>query len=275
MSEHRYNLDDVEWPTTTFDLRSHSIIIGKRGSEAHGTWQPPTDPTSIDDRDLMCIVVPPLDSYFGLHAWDSAESIKGCWDVVAYEAKKFINLLVKQNPNVLSLLWLRDEDYLHLTDEGRILVEHRTLFRSKAAFMSFSGYANGQLSRMTHIENGQSKGTPRFATGYLGAKRKALVEKHGYDVKNAAHLIRLLRMGEEFLLTGRLNVWREDRDQLIEIKRGEWPLELVASEARRLFAKCREAAEKSPLPATIDMEKVNALTVDVIEKTLWRRKEIG
>jgi len=35
--------------------------------------------------------------------------------------------------------------------------------------------------------------------GYLGDKRKQLVLKHGYDAKNAAHLIRLLRMGIEFL----------------------------------------------------------------------------
>lgn len=36
-------------------------------------------------------------------------------------------------------------------------------------------------------------------SGYMGEKRKAMVRKYQYDVKNAAHLIRLLRMGAEFL----------------------------------------------------------------------------
>jgi len=34
--------------------------------------------------------------------------------------------------------------------------------------------------------------------GYMGKKRRELVMRVGYDAKNAAHLIRLLRMGIEF-----------------------------------------------------------------------------
>lgn len=45
-------------------------------------------------------------------------------------------------------------------------------------------------------------------SGYMGEKRKAMVRKYQYDVKNAAHLIRLLRMGTEFLTTGELQVYR-------------------------------------------------------------------
>ena len=42
-----------------------------------------------------------------------------------------------------------------------------------------------------------------------------MVWKYQYDVKNAAHLIRLLRMGTEFLETGRLQVYRTtDADEL-------------------------------------------------------------
>jgi len=67
----------------------------------------------------------------------------------------------------------------------------------------------------------------------MGTKRKMLVEKYGYDCKNAAHLIRLLRMGVEFLKDGRLYVMREDAKQLIEIKRGEWTLEQVKAVVRQ------------------------------------------
>jgi len=39
-------------------------------------------------------------------------------------------------------------------------------------------------------------------SGYMGEKRKAMARKYQYDVKNAAHLIRLLRMGSEFIVSG-------------------------------------------------------------------------
>lgn len=39
----------------------------------------------------------------------------------------------------------------------------------------------------------------------MGEKRKQLVAKHGYDTKNASHLIRLLRMGMEFLTVEEIN----------------------------------------------------------------------
>ena len=71
--------------------------------------------------------------------------------------------------------------------------------------------------------------------GYMGEKRKALVDKYKFDTKNASHCIRLLRMCMEALITGEVHVFREDASQLLEIKRGRWSLEQVKAEADRLF----------------------------------------
>jgi hypothetical protein len=98
----------------------------------------------------------------------------------------------------------------------------------------------------------------------MGAKRKALMEKYGYDTKNAAHLIRLLRMGMEFLKDGELNVTREDASQLLEIKRGEWTLEQVKAEAERGFNLAEQAYLASNLPKYPDVDKINKLAVTVI-----------
>src|SRR2546426_550851 len=79
-------------------------------------------------------------------------------------------------------------------------------------------------------------------SGYMGEKRKAIVRKYQYDVKNAAHLIRLLRMGIEFLETGQLQVFRTtDAEELKRIKRGEWTLEEVKQQAEQLFRGIDEA----------------------------------
>lgn len=265
MSDNRYDLEQVLWPDLPFDLMTHAVLIGKRGSEAHGTYVPPEAGShGTDDRDIMAVCVPPISYYFGVKSWDGTDSIKDVWDVCTYSLRKYVSLLVKQNPNVVSLLWLRVEDYLHCSEEGKLLVDHRDVFSSKKAFASFAGYANDQLKRMMNVENGQSKGTPRYATGFLGAKRKALVEKYGYDTKNAAHLIRLLKMGTEFIRDGVMNVYREkDAAEIINIKLGRWPLSEVKNYSDQLFAEFRAAYEKSPLPEEPDLEVIDSVSTMV------------
>jgi hypothetical protein len=101
--------------------------------------------------------------------------------------------------------------------------------------------------------------------GYTGSKRKEIIEKIGYDCKNAAHLIRLLRMGIEFLNDGALYVEREDAPQLLDIKRGKWTLDQVKFEADRLFKLSDEAYIRSKLPSKLDENKINQLCMDIIE----------
>jgi len=238
-------------------LREHSILLGYRGSIAHGMYVPPKNPTSIDDKDLMGVCVLPLDHYFGLREFGSngtKEIKEDEWDIVVYEATKFVRLLAQGNPNVLSMLWLAPNYYLHMTDAGRLLIENRQLFVGKHVYHSFTGYAHSQLHRMTH----------NAFQGHMGEKRRQLVERFGYDTKNAAHLIRLLRMGIEFLVEGELHVLREDAKQLLEIKRGEWTLEQVLKEADDGFRLAKEAMIHSALPVRPDFDAVNELCVQVL-----------
>jgi hypothetical protein len=51
----------------------------------------------------------------------------------------------------------------------------------------------------------------RGTSGTWG-KRRRNVERFGYDVKHGAHVVRLQRMGAEFLRTGRFNVDRTGMD---------------------------------------------------------------
>lgn len=102
--------------------------------------------------------------------------------------------------------------------------------------------------------------------GYMGDKRKQLVLEHGYDSKNAAHLIRLLRMCREFMETGELTVFRPDADELLEIKRGEWPLEKVKAQADLAFEECRRARDASSLRDEPDRQGAEALLVNLLRK---------
>jgi len=242
-------------------LDEWAILTAWRGSIAHGTYVPSSDPGSIDDKDVMAVCVPPIEYYFGLRQFGSAgtrEIKRGEWDIVVYEARKFIRLLSQGNPNVLMMLWLEEEDYMKIAPAGRLLIENRRLFSGRHVYKAFTGYAYNQLQQMTQ----------QAFRGYMGAKRKALVEKHGYDCKDAAHLIRLLRMGIEFLRDGQLCVRRQDAAELLAIKRGEWSLERVKAEAERGFRLAEQAFAASTLPPGPDLDAINNLAVEVIRRAL-------
>ena len=105
-----------------------------------------------------------------------------------------------------------------------------------------------------------------YSGGYMGQKRRELVRRVGYDAKNAAHLIRLLRMGIEFLTEGTMHVERADAPELFDIKRGTWSLEKVKAEAERLFQLSQEAYVRSTLPAEPDTARAERLCVEMISE---------
>lgn len=224
-----------------FPLEPNCIILGMVGSHSHGTYLPPEDPHAVDDVDFMGIVIPPAEFQLGTSEWEGWNWQFEELDVVVYSLRKATRLLLKANPNILGLLWLRSEDYAHVDDRGEGLIALRGSFSSREAYPAFVGYAHGQLKRMTafdearmneyefltnhlrddlgldvsevlradreklvHLSAGDSHNLAKLQSfralhkqhfsGYQGAKRKAIVRQHGYDTKNAAHLIRLLRM---------------------------------------------------------------------------------
>jgi len=297
-----------------FPLEPHLIVLALMGSHSHGTYIPPEEPDAIDDVDLMGFVVPPLAYHIGLPRWEHWRLQVDELDVVLYSLDKAVRLLLKSNPNIVGLLWLRADEYVHLHATFELLHARRAVFSSQAAADSFAGYAYDQLKRMEafdlermaeyeavtreirargplpevleadkakleHIARnwGVSLETlHRFRklhhehfSGYMGEKRKAMVRKYQYDVKNAAHLIRLLRMGIEFLETGELQVFRtSDADELKRIKRGGWTLEQVKEQAERLFGRIEEARARSPLPPRPDEAAANELLMEIHRRVL-------
>lgn len=228
------------------------ILLGWRGSVAHGVYLNPDDPSSVDDRDLMGIVIGPLECYFGLKEWGSrgTKEIRiGDWDVVHYEIRKMFSLLLQGNPNVVSLLWLQPDMYLIEKNYGSWMVQNRDIFSSKKMWNAFEGYAWSQHERM---KRGEFK-------GHMSSKRQALFDKHGYDCKAAAHMIRLVRMAAEFYEEGRINVYREDSRELLDIKIGGWSVDKVQSEFELTIARASEACRRSYVKEEPDYEAANKL----------------
>ncbi len=233
-------------------------ISGYRGSFAHGTAG-----DVIDDIDVGGVFIAPVENYFGLTHIEHVDRVcvADKYDFCLYEIRKYFRLMLKSNPNVLSWLFLPENMYLDMAPWGRYIVKNRHIFMSKAMYKSYGGYAYGQLKRMTR---------PCTNQAFQGKKRRERFEKFGYDCKNAAHLIRLLRMGIEALTSGEIQVERNDAVELKEIKYGEWSLEKVGSEAERLQKLLDEAYVRSPLPPKPDFKKAEELLVEILDAQYGR-----
>lgn len=237
-------------------LPERVILLGFRGSVVHGTYRPPENPNSVDDIDLMAVHVGPLEHYLGFRrkGQETVDESSGPWDVVSYEVRHYFKLLRKNNPNVQQLLWTPERFIVQATDLGQRLRTRREMFLSKQAYDAFNGYAYSQYQKLEKKDH----------RGYMGQKRKKLVERHGYDTKYASHLIRLIRMGCEYLRAGKVQLPRPDADELLAIKRGEWTLQEVRDAAREGFDALEKARDESPLPETAHHDEIEGLLMRTV-----------
>lgn len=233
-------------------LPNNILLLAYSGSISYGTYRPNSHPNSIDDKDVMGIAFGDYRDYLGFGHYSHTVIKQGEWDVTVYEIKRFFALLLKNNPNVMSLLW--SPSYLITTPFSSELIYQRDIFSSKLAAKSYGGYAHDQLVKMKTFQR----------EGYMGEKRKQLVTKFGYDTKNASHCIRLLRQGIFFLRYGIIEVQRRDAEELLEIKNGEWPIEKVQAEAEKLFAELKQAETDSFLPEQPNIKAAEKLLMRLL-----------
>lgn len=241
---------------------SNVILAGIRGSDSHGTKLPSDHPRSTDDTDVFGVAVHPTEWYLGLGGYSSPKR-KLSWDTAGehydhliHDVRKFFSLLLKGNPNVHCWLWVEPEDVPHIEPAGQLILDNRELFLSRHCFNALAGYARAQMHKMDR----------KRYQGYQGAKRKELVRELGYDVKHAAHCVRLLKMGIELATTGRMSSRRPDAETVIlmAIKAGDWSYRQTERLCENLWKRFRDAEALSDLVEDPDYDRANALLVEVI-----------
>jgi len=96
---------------------------------------------------------------------------------------------------------------------------------------------------------------------------------HGqnYDSKNMMHTIRLLQSCEQIFKTGSLNIRVENRDELLDIKAGNWPYEAVMKKAEELIRSIEYYHSVSALPEFPDLVKTTEILVAIREE-LYKNK---
>lgn len=210
------------------------------------------------DIDIRGVCIAPIDYYLGLHRFENQESTRirsdgKEEDVVIYNLNKFIDLAaVKCNPNIIEMLFVEKNHILFKNQIGEDLLSIRDKFLSKKAYYSFGGYAYSQLMKIKNRTYPNSD------------KRRQDIEKYGFSLKHAVHLVRLLKMGIEILVDGKVEVLRHDNNELLDILRGKRTLREVEDLAEHLRKLLDEAYVRSPLPTHPDMNFLNDWLVETI-----------
>jgi len=99
--------------------------------------------------------------------------------------------------------------------------------------------------------------------------RAELEAKYLVDVKHAAHLIRLSRMGKEILSTGKVIVKRPDREELMAIRNGAWTYEQIVECAEKDQEELDKLYLTSSLPKAPNKEKLDQLCISLVEKSFY------
>jgi len=238
------------------------ILLGYAGSITYGTN------TADSDTDIRGIFIPSKENWLGLHTVEQVTNSgevnkENGIDYCYYGIRKFFELALNANPNILECLWLRENHYLWnkvpYPSIGRKLIENRDLFLSKKARFSYCGYAYAQVKRLKALNKNVN----------ANKKRLTSVETYGFDTKNALHCIRLMRQGLEILVDGELNVFRHDAQFLLDIKAGKYTYEQIVEMFNEYEHLIEGAYVRSSLPHKPNFDKAEKLLVEIVEEFLY------
>ncbi len=132
--------EEYDFIRTDPNLGTNILILTTAGSIAYGTN------VETSDIDIRGVTLESRQAIMGLSSFEQFED--RITDTVIYGLKKFINLCLNSNPNVLEILGTRDDHLLVITKEGKLIRDNVGLFLSKRAIVSFGNYATAQLRRL-------------------------------------------------------------------------------------------------------------------------------
>lgn len=99
--------------------------------------------------------------------------------------------------------------------------------------------------------------------------RSELEHEYGYDTKHAMHLVRLMRMGQEALEHGHIQVKRPDAAELLSIRQGQWTYDELLEYARDMDDSIRNIwYKKTTLPKNPNLKFAAELLMQV-QDSIW------
>jgi len=214
--------------TAAEDLYQFVIYRCVVGSRAYGLEE---DGSDVDRRGIYLPPADPQWSLLGVPEQLERHETQECYS----ELEKFLRLALRANPNVLECL------YSPLVEEASPLAEEllamRDCFLATQVYQTYNGYVMSQFKKLD--QDLRNKGEIRW--------------------KHAMHLVRILISGITILRDGEVAVRvGENRDRLLEIRRGEVSWHDVGDWCKELHREFDAAFGDTLLPDHPDYDRVDA-----------------
>ncbi len=211
-------------PAITKDLSPFVQYRCVMGSRAFGLNTPDSD------TDLRGFYLPPARLQWGLQ--EVPEQLEGD-EQTYWEARKFLLLALKANPNVLECLY--SPLPLTVTPLAQELLDIRGAFLSRLVYQTYNGYVMGQFKKLDSDLRNYGEVRP----------------------KHVMHLLRLLLSGIHALNHGEVLVdVGELRPTLLAVKTGEMNWQETNAWRLALHKEFDQAYEQTKLPERPDYAKV-------------------
>jgi uncharacterized protein len=252
------------------------------------------------DIDYRGVAFEPVESLLGLNPFEQYVSPKEDEiDEQIYGLRNFTHLALKNNPNIVELLFVPKP--LYENAYWREIVKVREYFLSRRVAKTFVGYAVSQAKRIEGHHKWMSgqppvkpdgrdyglmdiDGTPKWTDynrkqAYENAlikyqqyktwldnrnpARHDLEEKWGYDTKHGMHLIRLLQQGMELLDTGYLTLPRPNAKTLLEVRNGCFTYDDLMGWMEKAIVDIDNMTKVSVLPENPNYNKVHDVVMNL------------
>lgn len=134
-------------------VNNGKILEVRTGSHLYGLA------TSTSDKDYTGIFLTPWEYHIGLQKLEQVDlgvesklengkNSSEAVDRTFYELKRFVALAAGNNPNIIELLFVDEDNIIYINKYGRKLLENRHLFLSQKLIEKFSGFANSQKHKL-------------------------------------------------------------------------------------------------------------------------------
>ena len=256
------------------------ILSAHDGSVAHGMFD--SRSADIDLRGVF------MDNPFELRG--SPDFVKSDFmmndirhEVEFFGFKKFVLKLESGDPQFLPWLWQDGGGFsrLHLghfnSDWGTALRGERDMFLgSETIFHEFTRQANRKLRLMDPANQQKSRSEAKLSALQLesiGETREKRFREFGFDTKNAVHAIRILRMALEVFKEREFRFFRDDAEDLMDIKFGKWTMQEVQDHADELNVEVTDLFNEGDhgMPAVPDAQMIERWARQ-FETNFWMEK---
>jgi predicted nucleotidyltransferase len=242
-----------------FDCAEDIVHLFIGGSELHGAKVGKTDDLDIYgvfvEKPEVALGLTPRDHFVWSTASDERRNGPEDVDLTLYSMRRWADLAAKGNATALHFVFA--EATAVSEPVWRFVQERRDIFLSKNSAKQFLGFADNQKQRITGEKGRGAKG-----------QRPEYIGLFGYDTKAAMHCLRLYLECIDLMENGVITLPRPEREFLVEVRSGAWPLERFLTEAESLHRKAAEAAEASHLPECVDKAEISRVVMEA-HLTQW------